>query len=410
MHWLDVAFLALVAAWPLARAFGLHRHKQFAMGFALLVVLGLPVYLALDLMRWPMVPALALLVWWETEAVNFSVGATPPTARRLRDRLVPLGMAVVLVLPAAWVPSALLPRVPAFHPSGTFLIGVDDRTWPDSAALAAGVPGPVVPVRIWFPAEPAPRPSRARRHRDMDLFEQDLAGLLPGPGQRWVVRSLTRAPLPLALDMRLSTRQREFPVVLLSHGYPGSPALHATLATELASHGYVVASPEHAAGALGLRLPDESHLPATAGAFGVAAPAAWPAQVRADMHATLLLLESLNTAGTGGRYAGRLLLDEVALVAEGEGGGVVGDTVLPVALTVSLGDGVITTTLGSGTTRAEVAEARTLDLTDLAWWSPRLLRRAGLGGHVEPREAQRTVHQVVLAALRRWLGAPIRTG
>lgn len=405
MHRLDVAFLALVAAWPLARAFDLHRHRVLAMGFALLVVIGLPVYLALDLMRWPMVPALALLVWWETEAVNIMIGAASPTTRRIGDRLPSLGLAAMLFLPAAWIPTVLLPRAPAFQPSGPFLVGVDDRSWPDPVTTAAGAPGRPVPVRLWFPAEPAPKPYRTQRHRDSDQFERDLARLLPGPDLRWVVRGLTRAPLPLALDMRLSTRQRAYPVVILSHGYPGSPALHATLAAELASQGFVVASPEHATGALGLRLPDGAHLPTSARAFGDAAPGTWATQVRADLHATLLLLESLNTAGVGGRYAGRLRLDEVAMIAEGASGGVTLDSIGPVALTVTLGDGTLTISEGSGTERLAVEGARAADLTDLVWWSPRLLRRAGLGGLVEPREAQRTVHQGVLAALRRWRGA-----
>lgn len=424
MHSLDLAVIVLLVAWPLARAFDWHRAKPVAIGFALLVVIGLPIYFALELMRWAMVPALILLIWWETQAVGVMVGDLPP-ASRLTRRLPPLGLAALLVAPAVALPMLVLPRAPAFHPTGPFLVGVEDLVWPDSTVATSAVAEPSVPIRLWFPAEPAPQPTRARRHRDLNALEEDLAGLLPGPNRRWVVRGLTRASMPLTTGMRLSTRQRDYPVLLLSHGYPGSPALLATLATEVASHGYVVATPEHAAGALGMRLPNGRRVPVTADRFDATPGAVWHVQVAADLRVTFALLAALNTSREigGGRFTGRFRLDEIAWIAEGAAAGAAPDSILPITVLVTLGGGTtiepglpedvarlaiipagpVPSPPGTPTTMVvEMPGARVADFTDLAWWSPALLQRAGLSGTVAPHDGQQAIHGLTVAFLYAW--------
>jgi hypothetical protein len=425
MHPLDLALFLLLLAWPLARVLGWHRSRLFAMGFALTVVLGLSIYLALRLLRWPVVPALLMLIVWEVQAVSVMVGDVPPPKRTRRARYLPFAAALVSVALVATLPAWLLPRTPLFVPSGSFLAGVVDGTWPDSSRTDAGGAPYLLPVRLWFPAEPAPKPRRAERHRAMTAFESDLAMVLPGQQGPWIVRGLTRAPLRIYADMRLSTRQRDYPVVILSHGVPGSPALWATLAAELTSHGYVVASPEHLGASLGSVLPGDQYVPPVQDAFDDAAPEAWPALVRADVQATHRLLESLHAGDSAGRFTGRLRVQEVAWIAEGAsaaGGPAWNETmrfgavvallagelsspaagIAPPSLVMigAVGGHVIT---DSATTVVEIPGALVADFSDLGWWSPPLLRRAGLGGNLHPRVVQDAVHRLTVSFLGAWM-------
>jgi hypothetical protein len=424
MHPLDLVFFLLLIAWPLARVLDWHRSRLFAMGFVLLVVLGLPIYLALSLLRWPVVPALVMLIAWEVQAVSVMVGDEPPPPGTRRARYLPFAVALALVALVAALPGWLLPRTPLFVPSGSFLAGVVDVTWADSSRTDAGGAPYLFPVRLWFPAEPAPKPRRTMRHRAMQAFESDLAMRLPGQRGPWVVRGLTRAPIRLHADMRLATRQRDYPVVILSHGVPGSPALLATLATELASHGYVVASPEHLGASLGSVLPGDQYVPPLQDAFDDAAPESWPAQVRADVQATQRLLQSFHALDSAGRFTGRLRVQEVAWIAEGvsaragpardetpQSGMVVAllaGELLSLDAGIALPSLVMTGAVGghspadSATTAVEIPGALVADFSDLGWWSPPLLRRAGLGGNLHPRVVQDVVHRLTVSFLGAW--------
>lgn len=384
MHPLDLAFVILLLAWPLSRALGWHREKAFATGYALLIVVGLPVYLALDLMRLPMLPALLLLIRWEVQAVSVMVGDVPAPALGARARLLPFVSALGLTVPVLAVPFWLLPRAPGFVPSGPHQVGVTDLYLADSSRAGPGGSPWMLPLRLWYPAEPDPRPRRAARHRALTAFESDLAARLPGARGPWVVRGLTRSALPLIAEPRLSTRQRQWPVVVLSHGVPGSPALLATLATALASQGFVVATPEHPGASLGTVLPDEAYIPPRVSGWDIEWDAAWLAQYAADGRLVREGLRALAAADSGGRFTGRLAVDSLAWVGPA------------VAATAAACE-------GSAATCVAWEDGRSADLTDLVWWSPPLLRWAGLGGAVPPRQAQARVHGAVMEFLQAWL-------
>lgn len=422
MHPLDGVLFALLIAWPLLRLAGWHRDRLVAMAFSLAVVLWLPIYLALDLLRWPIVPAVLLAIAWEVQAVGIMIGDLPPL-RSLRARVISgavgLALAVVVVLP----PTFLLPRPPAFVPSGPFQVGVVDMTWPDTSRTLTDTQPALLPVRLWFPAEPSSKPRRASRHRAQATFEHDLAERLPGGRGPWILRGMTRAPLPIYSDMRLATRQRSYPAVILSHGNPGSPALLATLATELASHGFVVATPEHLGASLGSVLPDGTFIPAEAESFLANTPAR-TAQDIADVRATITGLRALAAVDTAGRFTARLRVDSIVFVGQGSSA-LAGAALAAQGLVTGLialdppegssatcgGRPVVSIARAAGTLngcqtdRIEVIapSARPADFTDLAWWSPVLLRRAGLGGTVNAGEMQQAAHQLTTAALRAWM-------
>jgi hypothetical protein len=362
------------------------------------------------------------LVGWEVQVVGVLVGEAAPQGPNRWARVVPLVLALALVAPVIAVPAWILPRTAAFLPGGPFMAGVVDVTWVDSSRVSATGGPYLLPVRLWYPAETVSRPTRAERHRAMDWFEDDLAQLLPGRRGPWIVRGLTRAPLPIFTDVRLATRQRDYPVVILSHGVPGSPALLATLATELASQGIVVAAPEHLGGSLGSVLPGDGPRPPRATTLtGAPIPAEWGVLAAADGRAVLSGLRGIALADSANRFSGRLRLDAVGWVGQGSGarageilaaegliaalvsldplaadaGGVAG---VPV-LRIDRGGDRPPARLDGGVVAIEVPQAGAADFTDLATWSPFLLRRAGLGGRVDAIDVRRAIHALAVAFL-----------
>jgi predicted dienelactone hydrolase len=422
MHPLDLVLFALLLFWPIARAFGWQRLRPVPIAVAAAIVLWLASYLALELFRWPILPALLLLVAWEVQVVGVLVGEVGPLSPDRGTRVVPLALALALAAPVIVLPAWILPRTAAFIPSGPFMAGVVDVTWVDSSRVGATGGPYLLPVRLWYPAERVSRPVRADRHRAMDWFEADLAQLLPGRRGPWIVRGLTRAPLPISADGRLATRQRDYPVVILSHGVPGSPALLATLAAELASQGIVVATPEHLGGSLGSILPGEGHRPPVVSSLDVdPIGGEWGMLAAADGRAVLSWLREIVVADSANRFTGRLRLDAVGWVGQGSGApageilaaeGLVAALIFLDPVAAGPGDGAavpvlrfdrggtsLPARLADGVVAVEVPEAGSADFTDLSTWSPFLLRRAGLGGRVDAIAVRRGIHALAVAFL-----------
>ncbi|MEE8603446.1 dienelactone hydrolase family protein [Euzebya tangerina] len=136
----------------------------------------------------------------------------------------------------AALPSRPLPRPTGAHRVGTRTVVLDDRRR--------------LPVQIWYPAEEA---DGGQRHAA-------AAPLFPaGRGAAKAIALSYPVPAPLLgrlaaqrghavadLDYRVDVRG----VVVLSHGWMGFRAIHADLAEQLASEGWVVLAADHVGGAL----------------------------------------------------------------------------------------------------------------------------------------------------------------
>ncbi len=422
---LEAALGGLLLAWPVLKLAGWHRSRLVAAGFVMAALLTLAGLLAGDAMRRPLVPLLAMLAWWEVQAVNVMVGDIPAPgialAARVRRFLLPAVVAAALVLWSAVV----LPASRISPSSGRFPVGVVDTAWTDSTRGLPDGGVRIIPVRLWYPGEREPGLERAGRHRAPAALELDLAPRL-GIGRRpWAVRGLTRSAPTAFRQMRLSTSQRTYPVVVLSHGHGGSPALLAGLAAELASAGYVVVAPEHPGGGLGVVLPDGRHLsppadPDTGGSGGD-----WRDAWIGDGRVVLSGIAGLTGSGSSGRFTGRLELDRVAWVGQGRGaeaGAALAESG-PFRALVELdpigpvqGGGLPRLRIVRGDAAADQSDtpppvvsvrvpgAREADFTDLARWSPFLLRRAGLGGAVDAAGMESLVRRWTVAFLAVHLG------
>jgi len=412
----------LLLAWPLLQLAGWHRSRLVAAAFVMAALLTLGGLLAGDAMRRPLLPLLAVLAWWEVQAVNVMVGDIPAPGAALAARARRFLQQSVLVGALLFWSAVVVPAFRSAPSSGRFPVGVVDFWWSDSSRTLPGGGPRVIPVRVWYPGEREPGPQQEGRHRAPAALEADLAPRL-GVGRRpWVVRGLTRTAPAAFRQMRLSTSQRVYPVVVLSHDHGGSPALLAGLAAELASIGLVVVAPEHPGGGLGVVLPDGRHLPPPSPADPEVAARDWRDTWVGDGRALLAGINDLVRADPGGRFTGRLLLDRIAWVGQGlgaEAGAVlagsglvhvlVGLDLPPQAMKDRIGVPQMriiraTAGLGSGTSAPEVPTvavpgAREADFTDLVRWSPILLRRAGVGGAVDAAGMEALVRRWTVAFL-----------
>lgn len=104
---------------------------------------------------------------------------------------------------------------------GRFAVGV--RTLEIDATLARGLP-----TELWYPA------ADEERGRDLERATRDAYAMFPG------------APLAWQAAVRDGTpRAGRFPTVVFSHGFGGHRRQSTFLCTHLASHGYIVAAPDH---------------------------------------------------------------------------------------------------------------------------------------------------------------------
>jgi predicted dienelactone hydrolase len=312
------------------------------------------------------------------------VGDTPPPRTSRRPQAAYGAILVLVAVPAALLPLLVLPRVPPIVGTGPYLVGVRDLS------LTASTGSRPIPVRLWFPGEPEADLRPLPESDSLGSFEVALARELIGQPWGHAVRGVTRATVHASTPMRLLSSRREFPVVVLARP-KGNLLLMRRLAVALASHGFVVVDP-------GARDPSIATLP-----WAMHDPTG--AEHDSALQEAQALIEALRAIAdveSGDPLAGRLLVDRVGWV--GVGPSVAAGRSLaaagPVAALVSIGAEAAglssldappelrleqvgaPTTAGGEMIRTAMPGSLPLDFTDLARWSPLLLRQAGRGGFI----------------------------
>jgi dienelactone hydrolase len=140
------------------------------------------------------------------------------------------------------------------HPVGRERLTLVDPARPEPATAAPG-DRRAVPLQVWYPAipgtgQPAPYVEDLGEIAP-ELAASDSVGWLATQGLRWV-RDPARA------GAQVAALEGAAPVVVLSPGHDTNVAFYASLAEELASHGYVVMGIDHPFQVTAVALPDGS--------------------------------------------------------------------------------------------------------------------------------------------------------
>ena len=154
----------------------------------------------------------------------------------MRRLLLPaLAIWALLGVPSFAAPPAPI-DAPQLAPAGPLAVGVRSLTFvqpgqPDVLAAASDKPPPsadrVLPIDVWYPADARPGAKPAT-----------YVGALTGEDGRDVAFTI---PGVAVRDAR--PRAGSFPLLILAHGYGGTPVAMSWLAENLASKGYVVVGP-----------------------------------------------------------------------------------------------------------------------------------------------------------------------
>jgi hypothetical protein len=174
-------------------------------------------------------------------------------------RIIILSIAGIFVLAVALFWGVAMPIRNLPDPTGPLTVGtvvydLVQSARPDPyAELVGDPPGPrTIRLQIWYPALEKPRAARPMRWMPDGLKQvQGIVETHGFPKFIWNHTAYMRSnsydsatPLPPS-----NVGLEKWPVVLISHGWLGYRGLHADVAEELASHGYVVAIPDHSYGA-----------------------------------------------------------------------------------------------------------------------------------------------------------------
>jgi predicted dienelactone hydrolase len=109
-------------------------------------------------------------------------------------------------------------------------------------------------LQIWYPADLKPDDIPAPWLTDMDVIGPALAAKLNLPS--FFLDHVKYARANAVSNASLSSTQSQYPIILFSHGWGGFKAQNTYQVEELASHGFIVAAPDHTYGTVATILPN----------------------------------------------------------------------------------------------------------------------------------------------------------
>jgi dienelactone hydrolase len=239
----------------------------------------------------------------------------------------------LLLLGIAILPSILLPVPRTPEPTGLYAVGTStlllvDESREELYSGKSGEPRRIM-VQIWYPAETERGAEAAPWLENMDVMGPAIARSLGLPG--FFLEHIKYAKVHAIQDAPISGAQAQYPLILFSHGWGGFRAQNTYQVEELASHGYVVAAPDHAYGAIASVYPD--------GSVALNNPKALPydeefsdfeyltaaqtlgEQWAGDLSFILDTLEKLDPDDPAGQLTNRLDFTRVGVMGHSTGGG-----------------------------------------------------------------------------------------
>ncbi len=329
MRTLEIILVLLLAARILAPLFTRNRWIEWVSVTAL-GVMGLQ--LVFEGYRWQMIPLYGFTIGISI----FSIWRLthPKTSNEyLSMGIIAQTVGWFLILGIAALPPILLPIPQPPKPSGPYQVGTTtlmlvDESRDEIYSDNEGEPRAFM-VQIWYPAELTADAKKSHWLKNMDVMGPAIASYLGFPTffldhiQYSQTHALENAPI--------SGAQAQYPILLFSHGWSGFRNQNTYQVEELASHGYIVAAPDHTYGAIATVFPD--------GRVALNNPAALPTgegltdidfltavqllgeQWAGDLSHILDIFENLDPEGTAGQLAHRLDFNRVGAFGHSTGGG-----------------------------------------------------------------------------------------
>jgi len=210
--------------------------------------------------RWQMLPAYVTAAVLLLLTVTALFKRTPKKVHRSRRQIILQVISIILLLVVLFILPALLPVFGTLSPSGEYKVGTSTFHWIDETRTETLTENPTdyreLMVQLWYPVNE----SKWKIARQAPYF----------PREDGFLRELSKSsgiPVPLLDYLNLigthagenipvSNKERSYPLILFSHGFPGSRSFYTYITEELASQGYIVVAIDHPYHSLAVAYPD----------------------------------------------------------------------------------------------------------------------------------------------------------
>jgi dienelactone hydrolase len=324
---LVVGALALVSARWLPPRF----RRRVTIGAAA-VSLASAAVLAVVGFRWQMVPVLVAVAVVLPFTARTMMGK--PGGRRIRWWLAGPGSAAGVLAIVAGVGAAIAFPIPDFPtPTGKYAVGTTVAEWTDADRPETWTTAPddvrELQAQIWYPAKASPHEAEralymGRSQSEANAAAGAFADYLGFP--RFVLDGAVTGRTNAVSGAPVASGKERFPVVLFTPGMGVGRTTNTAWASELASHGYVVAALDHPYDTAAVRFADgrtvrraKHHVSSDAEGYILGEKLA--AVKAADLRSALTHLGRFDSGKAESIFAGRLDTDRAAVVGMSAGVG-----------------------------------------------------------------------------------------
>ena len=254
MRILEIVLVFMVAI----RLFGGIRGTRHWLDWISICALGvMGLHLWIEGCRWQMILVYSLVaVLGLLSVVQLGRGKTCSGSQSKRVWVKSIGILVLIVIVS--LPPLLLPVPKIYKPDGPYPVGTFSMMLVDEArdelySGTAGEPRRVM-VQVWYPAEPEPGAQFGPWVEDPEVISPAISEFLGFPS--FFLDHLKYANGHAFPGAPVSNQAEKFPLLLFSHGWNGFRSQNTFQMVALASHGYIVAAPDHTYGAVATVFPN----------------------------------------------------------------------------------------------------------------------------------------------------------
>lgn len=222
-------------------------------------------------------------------------------------------------------PVTLMPVFKLPKPTGPFEVGMNSRHLLGGAGADSSLSEQEVRelmIQIWYPAD-VKKDSKNIRYESFPY--EEWAGtvefLFSVP--RFFFDYLKYGQTNSIQDIALSNQQKQYPILLFSHGFGSTRMQSFSQMEELASHGYVVVSVDHMIDGAYTKFPDGREVMNKADAYSYSFNIEDDKEVKArskDMTFVLDQLTKLNDRDPQGLFTGKLDMERIGIFGHSYGG------------------------------------------------------------------------------------------
>ncbi len=291
----------------------------------LLLLLGITAHLLIGKPRWQFYPLyLAAAFYLILVALNY-FNVFEPSSRSSRW-IIGIGIVLILffIISLLTFPIDKLPIPGGPYEVGTRIYELEDQTREEIYTDEEN-DSRKIKYQIWYPTDETEDLQKAKWITEGKVLTRQLARSFRFPA--FMLDHTAVISSNSYIDAPVSEAEKDYPVVVISHGWQGFRELHTDFAEELASHGFIAVSIDHTYGSQAVKFEDGSvaYLNEDALPSQASNPAAFKKSstllVNTYGEDVSIVLDDLERQNTDGDFKNLLDLEALGVLGHSTGGG-----------------------------------------------------------------------------------------